>query len=173
MVSPQNTYLPKKEGSHDEIISHSVSKMQQRSFILSLRQKSRWVLEVSLPNLPTSICTRTPKSTGRASSEVSALSRVRKGILSASRSRALFNDRCGDKKCNHSFFEWKSTDAVVSDRYSAYNIPVKSVFHGARHIRVQSFKDDVSNNLIECFNKQFKACTKPSRAFLPLRALIT
>ena len=48
MVSPQNTYLPKKEGSYDEIISHSVSKMQQRSFILSLRQKSRWVLEVSL-----------------------------------------------------------------------------------------------------------------------------
>lgn len=83
------------------------------------------------------------------------------------------NYRCGDKKCNQSFFEWKSTDAVVSDRYSAYNIPVKSVFHGARHIRVQSFKDDVSNNLIECFNKQFKACTKPSRAFLPLRALIT
>ena len=48
MISPQNTYLPKKEGSYDEIISHSVSKMQQRSFILSLRQKSRWVLEVSL-----------------------------------------------------------------------------------------------------------------------------
>ena len=60
----------KEEGSHDEIISHSVSKMQQRSFILSLRQKSRWVSEVSLPNLPTSICTRTPKSMGRASSEV-------------------------------------------------------------------------------------------------------
>ena len=38
------------------------------------------------------------------------------------------NYRCGDKKCNHSFFEWKSPAAVVSDRYSAYNIPVKSVF---------------------------------------------
>ena len=75
------------------------------------------------------------------------------------------NYRCGDKKCNHSFFEWKSTDAVVSDRYSAYNIPVKSVFHGARHIRVQSFKDDVSNNLIECFNKQFKAWYKTKQGF--------
>ena len=65
------------------------------------------------------------------------------------------NYRCGDKKCNHSF----------SDRYSAYNIPVKSVFHGARHIRVQSFKDDVSNNLIECFNKQFKAWYKTKQGF--------
>ena len=75
------------------------------------------------------------------------------------------NYRCGDKKCNHSFFEWKSPAAVVSDRYSAYNIPVKSVFHGARHIRVQSFKDDVSNNLIECFNKQFKAWYKTKQGF--------
>ena len=47
--------------------------------------------------------------------------------------------------------------AIVSDRYSAYKVPVKSIFSGADHIRVQSFKDDISNNLIECFNKQFKA----------------
>ena len=46
---------------------------------------------------------------------------------------------------------------IVSDRYSAYNVPVKSIFDGAKHIRVQSFKDDISNNLIERFNKQFKA----------------
>lgn len=39
---------PKKEGFRDEIIPYLVSKMQQKSFILSLRQKSRWVLEVSL-----------------------------------------------------------------------------------------------------------------------------
>ena len=38
-------------------------------------------------------------------------------------------------------------------------------FHGARHIRVQSFKDDVSNNLIECFNKQFKAWYKTKQGF--------
>ena len=43
--------------------------------------------------------------------------------------------------------------------------PVKSVFHGTRHIRVQSFKDDVSNNLIECFNKQFKAWYKTKQGF--------
>ena len=30
------------------------------------------------------------------------------------------NYRCGDKKCNHSFFEWKSPAAVVSDRLASY-----------------------------------------------------
>lgn len=28
--------------------------------------------------------------------------------------------------------------AIVSDRYSAYKVPVKSIFDGAKHIRVQS-----------------------------------
>ena len=55
--------------------------------------------------------------------------------------------------------------AVVSDRYSAYKVPVKSIFDGAKHIRVQSFKDDISNNLIECFNKQFKAWYKTKQGF--------
>jgi len=40
--------------------------------------------------------------------------------------------------------------AVVSDRYSAYKVPVKSVL-GVKHIRVESFKDDISNNLIATF----------------------
>ena len=55
--------------------------------------------------------------------------------------------------------------AVVSDRYSAYKVPVKSVFDGAKHIRVQSFEDDISNNLIECFNNQFKAWYKTKQGF--------
>lgn len=55
--------------------------------------------------------------------------------------------------------------AIVSDRYSAYKAPVKSLFKNAKHIRVQSFKDDVSNNLIECFNKQFKAWYKTKQGF--------
>ena len=55
--------------------------------------------------------------------------------------------------------------AVVSDRYSAYKVPVKSIFGGAKHIRVQSFKEDISNNLIECFNKQFKAWYKTKQGF--------
>lgn len=54
---------------------------------------------------------------------------------------------------------------LVSDRYSAYKVPVKSIFDGAKHIRVQSFKDDISNNLIECFNKQFKAWYKTKQGF--------
>lgn len=53
--------------------------------------------------------------------------------------------------------------AIVSDRYSAYKQPVKSF--GAKHIRVQSFRDDVSNNLIEAFNKQFKSWYKTKQGF--------
>lgn len=55
--------------------------------------------------------------------------------------------------------------AIVSDRYSAYKVPMKSLFNGVRHIRVQSFQDDISNNLIECFNKQFKAWYKTKQGF--------
>lgn len=53
--------------------------------------------------------------------------------------------------------------AIVSDRYSAYKQPVKSL--GLKHIRVQSFKDDIPNNLIEAFNKQFKAWYKTKQGF--------
>lgn len=59
----------------------------------------------------------------------------------------------------------EARSAVVSDRYPAYNIPVKSIFKDAKHIKVQSFKDDISNNLIECFNKQFKAWYKTKQGF--------
>ena len=54
--------------------------------------------------------------------------------------------------------------SIVSDRYSAYKQPVKAVL-GAKHIRVQSFKDDISNNLIEAFHKQFKAWYKTKQGF--------
>ena len=55
--------------------------------------------------------------------------------------------------------------AVVSDRYSAYKVPIKALLPETKHIRVQSFKDDISNNLIECFNKQFKAWYKTKQGF--------
>ena len=55
--------------------------------------------------------------------------------------------------------------SIVSDRYSAYKVPVKSIFNSSKHIRVESFKDDISNNLIECFNKQFKAWYKTKQGF--------
>ena len=54
--------------------------------------------------------------------------------------------------------------AIVSDRYPAYRMPVKTLY-GVRHIRVESFRDDVTNNLIECFNKQFKAWYKTKQVF--------
>lgn len=60
--------------------------------------------------------------------------------------------------------------SLVSDRYSAYKVPVKSVFNDAKHIRVESFKDDISNNLIECFNKQFKAWYKTKQGFSNLQS---
>jgi transposase-like protein len=54
--------------------------------------------------------------------------------------------------------------AIVSDRYAPYKVPVKSIF-GVKHIRVESFKDDISNNLIESFHKQFKAWYKTKQGF--------
>ena len=56
-------------------------------------------------------------------------------------------------------------NSIVSDRYAAYKVPVKSIFQGVKHIRVESFKDDISNNLIECFHKQFKAWYKTKQGF--------
>ena len=65
--------------------------MQQQSFILSLRQRFRWLPKVSLPKLPSSICARTTEVSGdKLSAETSALPRVRKGFLPTSRLWALF-----------------------------------------------------------------------------------
>jgi transposase-like protein len=56
--------------------------------------------------------------------------------------------------------------AIVSDRYSAYKVPVKSLFDdNVKYIRVESFKDDISNNLIESFHHQFKAWYKTKQGF--------
>lgn len=56
------------------------------------------------------------------------------------------------------------TNAIVSDRYSAYKVPVKSALQ-TKHIKAQSFQDDVTNNIIEYFNKQFKAWYKTKQGF--------
>ena len=42
-------------------------------------------------------------------------------------------------------------------------MPVRHTLYGIQHIRVESFHDDITNNLIECFNKQFKAWYKTKR----------
>ena len=46
-------------------------------------------------------------------------------------------------------------NSIVTDRYPDYKVPTKSVFD-AKHITVDSFKNDIYNNVIEAFNKQFK-----------------
>ena len=55
--------------------------------------------------------------------------------------------------------------AIVSDRLGSYIQPAKTIFDSSVHIRVQSFRDDISNNLIESFNKQFKAWYKTKQGF--------
>lgn len=54
--------------------------------------------------------------------------------------------------------------SIVSDRLPSYNLPIMSVTN-SKHIKVQSFKDDISNNIIEAFNKQFKSWYKAKQSF--------
>ncbi len=60
--------------------------------------------------------------------------------------------------------DYGKPNAIVTDRYSAYKVPAKAVL-SVNHIRVESFKADISNNLIEAFNKQFKAWYKTKQGF--------
>ena len=55
-------------------------------------------------------------------------------------------------------------NSVVTDRYYAYNTSIKAVMN-VPHIKVESFKAEMNNNLIECFNKQFKAWYKTKNGF--------
>ena len=66
--------------------------------------------------------------------------------------------------------ELGNPNSIVTDRYSAYNVPVKSILCGTMHIKVECFKDDISNNLIECFHKQFKAWYKTKQGFSSFNA---
>lgn len=60
--------------------------------------------------------------------------------------------------------QYGSPNSLVSDRYAAYKVPVKAVFD-IKHIRVASFSDDITNNVIEAFNKQFKYWYKTRYGF--------
>ncbi len=56
--------------------------------------------------------------------------------------------------------------SIVTDCYSAYRQPIKTIFNNkVNHIRVKSFSDDITNNLIESFHGQFKAWYKTKRGF--------
>ena len=60
--------------------------------------------------------------------------------------------------------QYAKPNAIVTDRYSAYKVPINSIF-AVPHIRVANFKDDISNNVIEAFNKQFKYWYKTRYGF--------
>ena len=50
-----------------------------------------------------------------------------------------------------------SPRSIVTDNWDAYNVAIKTNFPNAAHIQVENFAADISNNLIESFNKTFKA----------------
>ena len=56
-------------------------------------------------------------------------------------------------------------NSIVSDRLPSYNMPVKTCFPNSIHIKVNDFKDDISNNLIESFNKTFKSWYNTKQGF--------
>jgi transposase-like protein len=58
-----------------------------------------------------------------------------------------------------------SPSSIVSDRLRGYNRSTKRALPKSNHIKVQSFADDISNNLIESFNKTFKAWYKSKLGF--------
>jgi len=45
---------------------------------------------------------------------------------------------------------------ILSDRLPSYSLPAKVVFDSSKHIKVQSWFDETTNNLIESFFKRFK-----------------
>jgi len=55
-------------------------------------------------------------------------------------------------------------NSIVTDRYYAYNTSIKAVLD-IPHTKVESFRAETNNNLIECFNKQFKAWYKTKNGF--------
>ena len=58
-----------------------------------------------------------------------------------------------------------SPGAIVTDRWKSYIQPIDTTFDNTKHIQVESFRDDISNNLIESFNKTFKSWYKKVKGF--------
>jgi len=50
-----------------------------------------------------------------------------------------------------------SPNSIVTDNWDAYNVAISTHFPKADHICVENFAADISNNVIESFNKTFKA----------------
>ena len=60
---------------------------------------------------------------------------------------------------------WGNPRSVVTDHWDAYNMAIKTHLPNAVHIQAEDFKADISNNLIESFNKTFKAWYKTKYGF--------
>lgn len=56
-------------------------------------------------------------------------------------------------------------NSIVTDGLPSYREPIKQTFEDSKHIVVKSFMDDITNNLIESFNKTFKAWYKKTKGF--------
>lgn len=82
-------------------------------------------------------------------------------------SHHLSPSRASEQAFSNLYFSksFGSPKSVVSDGLPAYMVPVKSIFPDSKHIVVKSFKDDISNNLIESFNKTFKSWYKSKLGF--------
>ena len=53
----------------------------------------------------------------------------------------------------------------ITDRLLSYHEAVKTVLNKSNHISVPPMSSDINNNLIESFNKTFKACYKAKKGF--------
>ncbi len=74
-----------------------------------------------------------------------------------------------ESECAFSLFKraktFGSPKSIVTDGLPSYREPVKNTFEGSSHIVVKDFSDDISNNLIESFNKTFKSWYKKTKGF--------
>ena len=74
-----------------------------------------------------------------------------------------------EAECAFSLFKqakrFGKPNSIVTDGLPSYREPVKNTFEKSTHIVVKDFDDDISNNLIESFNKTFKSWYKKTKGF--------
>ena len=67
-----------------------------------------------------------------------------------------------EAECAFSLFKraktFGSPKSIITHGLLSYIESIKNTFEGSADILVKDFNDDISNNLIESFNKTFKSC---------------
>lgn len=66
------------------------------------------------------------------------------------------NSRAAFRLFNDLNDKYDNPELIVSDRYWSYLAPIKVLFPDSNHIRVESFEDNINNNVIESFFGTFK-----------------